>query len=302
MIQQLLNMNKGKKFDVVLMNPPYDRDLHLKFLEKTIEVGENVISIQPVRWLEEVVGKDKKKSNYNKFENSISKHIKDLEIILSNDAKILFNIILPTNVGIYVCDSSGGFDYKSLSENSIIEKIIEFIKTHKCNFEFNKKDGYRVRVPFIGAGKSVGSGDRGPSLTNIPVKNIVFKDGKYNGKYWYEYYMKNQYSKTTEEITSSIKFDTEEEGYNFIKSLDTDFVRYVESYLIVDVHIDNNKILWMGNSKHPRTSSLGYIDEWTNEDFEIFFNLTKDEINVYKTYINDFENKRKEWLSNNKKK
>ena len=299
---EILDMNNGKKFDVILMNPPYDRSMHLKFLEKTIEIADNVVSVQPVRWLEEVVGKDKKKSAYNKYENSISKHIKDLEVILSNDAKNLFGILLPTNIGIFVCDNNGGFNYKALSENSIIEKIIKHAKTNKCELEFNKKDGYRVRVPFIAAGKAQGSGDRGPVLTELPVKDIVFKNGKYNDKWWYEYYMKNQHSKTTEEITSSIKFNSEEEGHNFVKSLKTDFVRYVESYLIVDVHIDNSKILWMGNSKHPRTGSLGYIDEWTNEDFEMFFNLTEDEIDLYKTYINDFEISRKEWLSKKKRK
>ena len=28
------------KFDVVLINPPYDRSLHLQFLEKTINVAD----------------------------------------------------------------------------------------------------------------------------------------------------------------------------------------------------------------------------------------------------------------------
>ena len=303
MIQQLLDMNNGKKFDVILMNPPFNRSMHLKFLEKTIEIANNVVSVQPVRWLEEVIGKDNKKSAFNKYENSISKHIKDLELITQSDAKKLFSV-LPPDLAIYICDENGGFNYKSLSENSIIEKIIKHIENNKCNLEFNKKDGYRVRVPFInpGGGKSGGSGDRGPILSELPVKDIVFKDGKYNDKWWYEYYMKNQHSKTTEEITSSIKFNSEEEGHNFVKSLKTEFVRYVESCLIVDVNINNSKILWMGNSKHPRTGSLGYIDEWTNEDFETFFNLTEDEINLYKTYINDFEISRKEWLSTKKKK
>ena len=31
------------KFDVVLMNPPYDRNLHLKFLEKTIEISGKLL-------------------------------------------------------------------------------------------------------------------------------------------------------------------------------------------------------------------------------------------------------------------
>ena len=294
-------MTQGKKIDFILMNPPFNRDLHLKFLEKTIEIADNVISIQPVRWLEESVEKTKKNSAYNKYENSISKHIKDLELITQSDAKKLFNV-LPPDLAIYICDENGGFKYKSLSENSIIEKIIKHIENNKCNLEFNKKDGYRVRVPFIIAGKSGGSGDRGPILSELPVKDIVYKDGKYDGKWWYEYYMKNQYSKTTEEITSSIKFDSEEEGHNFVKSLKTEFVRYVESCLIVGTNINNSKILWMGNAKHPRTGKIGYKSEWTNEDFEMFFNLTEDEINLYKTYINDFEISRKEWLSTKKKK
>ena len=69
---KISNMKQGKKIDFILMNPPYDRSMHLKFLEKTIQIGDNVISIQPVRWLEESVGKTKKNSAYNKYEESIS--------------------------------------------------------------------------------------------------------------------------------------------------------------------------------------------------------------------------------------
>ena len=106
-------MKQGKKIDFILMNPPFNRYLHLKFLEKTIEITNNVVSVQPVRWLEEVIGKDNKKSAFNKYENSISKHIKDLEIITSEEAKKIFNILLPTNLGIYVCNKNGGYNYKS---------------------------------------------------------------------------------------------------------------------------------------------------------------------------------------------
>ena len=278
------------------MNPPYDRGLHLKFLEKAIQVCDNVISIQPVGWLEESVNKDKKSVACNKYEESISKHLKDLEIISSEEAKKIFNILLPTNLGIYICNEQGGYNYKSLSENSIIKKILEYLKDNKCNFEFNKKDGYRVRVPFISCGKAVGSGERAPKLTNVYMKDIVYKDGKHNGKWWYEYYMKNQYSKTTEEITSSIKFDTEQEGHNFVKSFETDFVRYVESFLIVGMSINNTKILWMGNAVNPRTGLKGYKSEWTDEDFNDFFELTEEETKQYKDYIKDFEERRNNWL------
>ena len=301
--EEILKENNGKKFDIVLMNPPYDKSMHLKFLENVIKISDNVISIQPVRWLEEVVGKENKKSLYNKYEESISKHIKDLEIVTAEDAKKQFNILLPANCAIYVCDNDGGFDYKQLSSNEVIDKVVNYIKENKCNFEFNKKDGYRLRIPCVGGGKAGGSGfNRPPVLTGLHIKDIVFKDGKYNGKWWYEYYMKNQYSKTTEEITSSIRFDSEAEAHNFYKSIQTDFGRYVESYLITDVHISDSKILWMGNAKHPRTGNIGYIDEWANEDFYEFFNISKEYQNKIETFIKDYDNRYNNWKKEHDKK
>ena len=234
-------------------------------------------------------------SAQNKYENSISKHIKDLEIISAEEAKNKFNILLPTNVGIYVCDANGGFDYKSISTNEIVEKVIDYINDNKCNLEINKKDGYRLRVPIISGGKAVGSGERPPMLTNVPIKDIVFKDGKKDGKWWYEYYVRNQYSKTTEEITSSIRFNSEEEAHNFYKSTKTDFMRYVENKIITDVNISSNKILWMGNAKHPRTGTKGYKDEWTNEEFYKFFNITNEQQRMIEDFITKHEQSIDDW-------
>ena len=289
------------KFSFCIANPPYDKSLHLKFLEKMIQISDEVVSIQPIRWLEEVVSKNKKSSDYNKFKESISEHIKDLEVISAEDAKHLFGILLPANIGIYTCDKNGGYNYDELSSNSIINKVLNYIKDNKCNFEFNKKDGYRVRVPFIGGGKAVGSGERPPALTGVAIKDIVFKDGKHNGKWWYDYYMKNQHSKTTQEITSSIQFNSEIEGHNFVKSFNTDFVRYVENFLITDVHISNEKILWMGNAKHPRTGKIGYKSEWTDDDYNKFFNLSNSEIEKYKDFIMDYKNRRSRWFKERSK-
>lgn len=139
--------------DILLMNPPYDRSTHLDFLETANEVSDNVVSVQPVRWLEEVISKDRTSSNYNKYKEGVSKHIKDLEVISSEDAKSEFNILYPGNLGIYVCDKAGGYDYDAISSNSIIDKIVNYIKDNLCNLEFNKKDGYRVRIPFIGGAR-----------------------------------------------------------------------------------------------------------------------------------------------------
>ena len=268
-------MNKGKKFSICIMNPPYDRDMHLKFLKKTIEISNNVISIQPCRWLQETISKKKKNSQYNKYKQSISEHIKDFEIIDFDTVLKLFNV-QSTELAIYCCDAEGGYDYNKISSNNIVERVLDYIENNLCDIENNKKDGYRVRISKVSGMSKI--------KKNVVLKDIVFKNGKYNDKWWYNYYQKNGSSKQTEEITASIKFNTENEGYNFINSFKTDFVKYIESYLITDVSVNEHKILWMGNAKHPRTGNIGYIDEWTNKDFYKFFNLTGDEIEQVKQY------------------
>ena len=47
----------------------------------------------------------------------------------------------------------------------------------------------------------------------------------------------------------------------------------------------------MGNAKHPRTGNIGYIDEWTNEDFYEFFNISKEYQNKIETFIKDYNNR-----------
>ena len=273
--EEILEMNKGKKFSICIMNPPYDRDMHLKFLKKTIEISNNVISIQPCRWLQETISKKKKNSQYNKYKQSISEHIKDFEIIDFDTVLKLFNV-QSTELAIYCCDAEGGYDYNKISSNNIVERVLDYIENNLCDIENNKKDGYRVRISKVSGMSKI--------KKNVVLKDIVFKNGKYNDKWWYNYYQKNGSSKQTEEITASIKFNTENEGYNFINSFKTDFVKYIESYLITDVSVNEHKILWMGNAKHPRTGNIGYIDEWTNKDFYKFFNLTDDEIEQVKQY------------------
>ena len=55
MIEQLENKTGVKKFDICLMNPPYDKNLHLKFLEKVINICNKVVSIQPTPWIQDPV-------------------------------------------------------------------------------------------------------------------------------------------------------------------------------------------------------------------------------------------------------
>ena len=75
-------MNSGKKFDVVLMNPPYDNKLHEKFLMKVFEISKEGISIQPAVFMNK--GNRYRKS-FKNIINACKKHLTDVEIINKND-------------------------------------------------------------------------------------------------------------------------------------------------------------------------------------------------------------------------
>ena len=68
-----------KKFDICLMNPPYDGNLHLKFLEKVVEVCNITINISPSDRFTNI-------NLENKLSTKLAKYIDSLEIISKEHA------------------------------------------------------------------------------------------------------------------------------------------------------------------------------------------------------------------------
>ena len=92
--------------------------------------------------------------------------------------------------------------------------------------------------------------------------------------------MRNQYTKTTPYITSSIKFNSEIEADNFINQFDTLFGKYITNLLLSDVNVAPIQVLWLGDVINPRTGLKGYTGEWMDDDFYKFFNITPEEQKV----------------------
>ena len=68
------------KFDIAIMNPPYDGNLHLKILEKVIPIADKVVNISPIRWLQDPFAEYKKSTDWKKFED-IRKRIESVDVI-----------------------------------------------------------------------------------------------------------------------------------------------------------------------------------------------------------------------------
>ena len=269
--------NKGKKFHICLMNPPYDRNLHLKFLRKTISNAKKIINISPVRWLQDPFHGEKR-STLKQYED-VARHIDSIEV-LKNDK--LFDISIFSDLGIYVLNENvTHFDYnnywrtiKTEEDISLIEKISNNKTVKHLNdvVERNKKDGIRVMICDI-------SGNRGTS----PIyKDIVYTiDGKVNGKDWTECKNMGGYVKEKgSPLPNSIKFSTEQEAENFWHSYND--LKLLD--VICDLTVQQQSI---------QLSKLPFLDDYTHKitDAELYdiFGLNHKEIE----YVENFETFRK---------
>lgn len=273
------------KFDIAIMNPPYNGNLHLKILEKVILLADKVVNISPIRWLQDPLVNFKKSTDYKKFENSISKKIESLNIISVDTATDIFNAKMPSDMGIYVCKNDINNNLYKQLVNPIINKILNQINNWPI-FETNKKDGWRVRIPTVV--NTVG-GNYCKTKKNLSSigKVLYFLDGKKDNKYWFEFYNKNQFTKTTPEITNSIKFDDEITAKNFCNTYKTKLAKYYTHCVKVDVHVHPETILWVEDYTQPWDDKrfceyfgiTGYIDDDHAEpgsEWEIVLNTMKE--------------------------
>ena len=81
------------KFDIAIMNPPYDGNLHLKILEKVIPIADKVVNISPIGYaLDWLVFYNLKNTPNFKTKQYILKHIASCELLTAAQANDMFKI------------------------------------------------------------------------------------------------------------------------------------------------------------------------------------------------------------------
>ena len=126
------NINKGKKFDVVLMNPPYAGGTHERFLLKVLNLGNTVITVQPDSYLL------KGKRGNTKIKDILNDSFVELEYI---DPNKYFDAGFQNRVGILVYDINkdkqiviGGksyddiYNYTKFSNDELLTEFYNKIK------------------------------------------------------------------------------------------------------------------------------------------------------------------------------
>lgn len=236
------------KFDVAIMNPPYDRNLHLKILEAVIPHAEKVVNISPVRWLQDPFAPYLNRSDYNKFEESVSKHIRDLEIIPAKKASELFQEASFTmNLGIYTCDSEGGWNYRH--DDPLVNKIVEkTMESPLSNYSLNKTEDTK---PF-----------------ELCIGGIYGGTGIMNKSYESQLRLRRPNEKTHNACNYTlVSFDTEVERRNFYDCYCHPFMMWQYTFWKTDNMVMNRKIPYFGD----------YTTPWANEKFKEYFSITDEE-------------------------
>jgi hypothetical protein len=243
-------------FDYCIQNPPYDRNLHLQVLEQTLKVADTVVNISPVRWLQDPFAPYSTRSDYCKFEESISRKIESLDVIPAKDASKLFDAAFTMNLGIYICSDKGGYAYQH--NDPLITKVVE--KTLENNWEpfsWRKEQvekPYKLICPAI-MGAMCADGEHFERLLSLTYEkqlqakptNPNWKPGGHDNRVFY--------------------FDTEAERRNFYDCYNHPFMKWHTRLWKIDVSIQHRKVPYFSDYTHP----------WTFKDFFTWFDLTKAE-------------------------
>lgn len=169
--------------DYVLMNPPYDGSLHLKILSTIIRLKiPQCINLSPIRWLQDPLAPYKKGHDFDAF-ISVRKHLPELDVIDVKNAQNVFNARIPIDLGIYNISEHECNPYSL--HTSLINKLTKFNSENPCPLEFNKKNGWRVRLPNVTCSSAANTG-----IKETTLKTLICFDGLHDGilvvgrQYW----------------------------------------------------------------------------------------------------------------------
>ena len=261
------------KFDHIIMNPPYCRNLHLKILNEAINHSDDVVNLSPIRWLKDPRAEYKINSDFKRFKE-IRERIEDIEIIPASEAQRAFSIEIFSDLGVYHINKDGGFDTSNFwkltrtpAQNMMLTKLISLKDTIASHYEKNKRDGIRVPMTDIG-------GNRG--YRNVYKELAYVIDGQKNGVDWTKCKNMGGYEKPEGcPLPLSIKFNTTTEAQNFYDSFFTRFYTWLCNITKMNQNLHPELLPWLDDYTHP----------WTDDDLYKYFNLSDDEIRIIEDEI-----------------
>ena len=241
-----LNMN----FDHIIMNPPYDKNLHLKILQEAMKHSDDVVNLSPIRWLQDPLAEYKKNSDWEKFE-SVRKEIETLDVVPNSVACCMFGAGIAMNLGIYHITPKGGWE----RETKWYEKIVIKYWIEKRTLIHHWTGDYK--------------GDFTGNFVKLPLLH-----GHPGQADWYEITSPDKsycFTKPDKDNVRSptVNFATKEEAENFWDTLQTKFYKFINYKCRCTTTPPFECFPWLSDYTHP----------WTDEMLFEYFGITEDEVN-----------------------
>lgn len=309
MIQQLRNSNimkknNSKKFDVVLMNPPYDNGLGNRFLEKVFNIGNKIVTVQPLSWLTS----KKQRKSITKFADTGDVHIDALNGIKEFDAGIFgdmaiqyFNTEIAGKIHIYNKVFDKCEDIKPWSKNDVLEQFVNKIgniknslwdnikgtSKHDHNYESNPNDNWWcVKIQKIRGHVNKNTNERHhPDFYTLISNNEKFindNSGQYKD-------LKLQPNKMGNLDFLYFAFNDKNKLTNFINYIKTDFVRTCLMITKTNGNLHRGEmkwIPWFDFSDDAFSKSPKEIDDYLFKKYNISDEIRKHIEEILPDYYN----------------
>ena len=240
------------------MNPPYDKNLHLKILREAMKHvkkdGGEIVNLSPIRWLQDPLAEYKRGSDWKKFED-IRKRISSLDILTKKETDALFGIACEP-IGIYTINN----DKMSIEFNHDFGKrIIE--RTEKFYSDYMNHKKTKFSIPVAKFHWTIGGTEYFE-----PFSLALSENGTYAKTGW---------TKGLHDTYEIFYFDTKDELENFKAFLQLKSYKWILGQLFVGKRLPIDLIPFLPTYKKP----------WTDADLYEYFNLTKEEVEIIENAI-----------------
>ena len=244
-----LNMN----FDHIIMNPPYDKNLHLKILSEAMKHSDDVVNLSPIRWLQDPLAEYKQGTDFKRYED-IRKRVASIEEVSGEEAIKLFGAAFYSSLGVYHIDDKEHKAFK-YEFNPLIYKITNF----PCKY-------FTYDAP-----------------EDKPYKIVLPATHGHLGKYdWAEITSKEW------DVAKNVKASSETNGY-VIMAFDTEVEMknfYDSLFLKLYKWLVKNIKTTAATAQYIKFVPVlpTYTHPWTDEMLYEYFGLTEDEVKEIESY------------------
>jgi len=265
------------KFDICVMNPPYNQMLDMAFMKKSYELSDSVLCVHPSTWLIDEKGIQKK---FTSTKELVKDDLISIELFNGNGV-FGISLFVPCVItyvdknlkhnGVKCIDRINGVElvYENIdqinkfSNNDVYPKLKEKIKKACKDNNLNKVAKTQEDKTYFVNLAQIRGNVKNTNKLGLGMDGDMLVEGFYT-------MVTKDLDVSLQGKQQPVSFNTINEANNFLKYIKTNFVRFCLS-----VYKNN------GNLHRGELALIPFLDftqEWTDEKLYEHFNLTQEEI------------------------